>query len=255
MALFFLGGCSLTRALLYYPQKLSQSRLDHIRNTFEDVSEIKLSTQDGQTLHGWLLRKDLQQLPILVYFGGNGEEVSFNLEFFAEKAAANVLLLNYRGYGLSTGSPSEKKLKNDAELIYDHLLTHYPVKADQVIPIGRSLGSGIALYLAAQKGLNKVILVTPYDSIRSVAYDYFPNFLVRWALADTYETESLCQRFQGQMLILTAAQDEVIHPSHAQRLCAAYATNLKKRFIMIPATGHNDIHINKRYWQAIGDFL
>jgi pimeloyl-ACP methyl ester carboxylesterase len=252
MALFVFGGCNLSRQLLYHPQKITHARLSHIRDHFPQVFEIKINTHDGHRLHGWLLRKDLDLLPTIIYFGGNGEEVSYNLEFFADKVSANALLLNYRSYGLSTGSPSEKKLKSDAGLIYNHLLDHYNLKPKQIIPMGRSLGSGIALFLAAQKKLQRVILVTPYDSIREVAYDYFPNFLVRWSLSDTYETQELCRQFQGQMLVLAAAQDRVIHPSHAQKLCAGHP---QKEFVMLEQVGHNNIHNHKKYWQVLRDFL
>jgi hypothetical protein len=192
--------------------------LEQIQRNYDHISEHTLKAEVGVTLHGWLIRKDMKGLPTIFYYGGNAEEVSLNIEEFNERIEANFVLFNYRGYGLSEGSPSEKLLKTDAQQIYDYFKHEFALNEGQIVVMGRSIGSGVACHIAAHNPVDKTILVTPYESIAAVGYDHFPEFLVNMLLSDRWENRKLANRIRSPVLFLVAANDEIIHPRHARAL-------------------------------------
>jgi len=244
-----LMSCNLSRKMLYYPQQISENRLKYIRENFQNVFELNIKSEKNILLHGWIIKKDIKDLPTIFYFGGNAEEVSLNIEDFEKRLHANVILFNYRGYGLSSGKPSELSLKNDSEKIYTQMKEKFSLDSSKMLVMGRSLGTGIATYLSVRKGITKTILITPYESIKEVAYDYFPKLLVNFILSDTYETIKICEHLRNSVLLLVAENDEVIHPKHAEKLYGKIKCD--KILIRIKNSGHNDISQKKQYWDEL----
>lgn len=149
------------RSLLYFPTPES---------SVSNSASITLRTQ-GESLRIWSRPADSSD--VVIYFGGNAEDVSSNFRTFsALLPKQNLYFVNYRGYGGSTGSPSEAALFSDALAVYDWVHEKYP----NISVIGRSLGSGVAVYLASARKVDKLVLVTPYDSIENVAKKSFPIF-------------------------------------------------------------------------------
>ncbi len=247
--LFILRSCSFSRKLLYFPVGISKARQDYINKYFQDVSEISISTKDKHRLHGWLIKKDFQKYPTIIYFGGNAEEVSLNIEDFINNLPANFVLMNYRGYGLSSGSPSEEKLLADAGKIYDYALKAFQLSPDRIFTMGRSLGSGIAAHLAVKKNLPKAILITPYNSIEETAKVHFPNLLVNFFLTDRFKTDNLIADFNNKVFLIAAESDEVIPVALAQKLYDHI--NCKKEMVIIQRAGHNTISNFPKYWSAL----
>ena len=249
----FVTSCNISRKILYYPQRISERRLNYIRENYEDVKEIKIDLESNVSLHGWFIQKDVNKYPTILYFGGNAEEVSLNIEDFNFRLDANFILFNYRGYGLSAGSPSEERLKSDAEKIYITMIEQFSLNPDKIIAMGRSLGSGIAVYLSVRMGIPKIILITPYDSIKEVAYDYFPRFVVNAILSDKFETTDICNQLQANVLMLVAENDNVINPKHAENLYNKITCT--KRLAYVKDSGHNTISQNSTYWEEIKNFI
>ncbi len=110
----------------------------------------------------------------MIYFGGNGEEVSWLVPEFSRVPDWAALLVNYRGYGLSEGQPSETKLYRDALALYDRATRRPDIDSGRVIVMGRSLGTGVATYLASQRPVAGVVLISPYDSLVQVAREAYP---------------------------------------------------------------------------------
>lgn len=239
--------------MLYYPQRILESRLRFIRENYENVRELRVETDDDQLLYGWLIEKDLSRCSTVIYFGGNAEEVSLNIEEFNSKLHVNVVLFNYRGFGLSTGTPCEAKLLGDAQRIYEFVVAQFSLQGHQVVVMGRSLGSGIAIHLALKTGSPKIILITPYDSIRQVAYDYFPKFMVDVFLRDRFEIIEICDQLQTSVLLLVAGRDEIIHPKHAENLYRKIRCS--KKLVYIENSTHNEIFLYSQYWDAIVEYL
>ena len=153
-------------ALIFYRQPRGEARRADIARRFPGVQEIFLRTEDGTKLHAWHVGASG---PLVLYFGGNAEEVSWMIEGSASAHGVAWLLMDYRGYGASEGAPSERALVADAKTLYDNAAKLPGVDPKRIYAFGRSLGSGVAVALAAQRPLAGVILATPFDSLAAVA--------------------------------------------------------------------------------------
>ncbi|MGH8129518.1 MAG: alpha/beta hydrolase, partial [Steroidobacteraceae bacterium] len=158
---------------------------------------------DGVDLKIWVVSRTGPKA--LIYFGGNAEDVAFNLTAFASAFPEHSLyLVNYRGYGGSTGSPSESGLTADAIAFYDHLRPRHP----EISVIGRSLGAGVAVQLASVREVDRLVLVTPFDSLVNVARAHFSYIPVGLLLRDRYDSASRVRAIEAKTLIVIAGSDE-----------------------------------------------
>jgi uncharacterized protein len=192
-----------------------------------------------------------QARPALLYFGGNAEDVGANIPDF-ERAFPDraVYLMNYRGYGGSTGRPSEKTLITDAEALYDWVAARH----DRIAVIGRSLGSGVATALATQRPVERLVLVTPFDSIVNVAADHFRWLPVRLLLRDRYDSRSRIGAVRAPVLALVAERDEVVWRARSDALIAAIPS-AQRQVVVVAGATHNDISSFPEYFRAIVRFL
>lgn len=197
----------------------------------------------------WSLHTDAA--PALLYFGGNGEDVGANLPSF-ERAFPEraVYCMNYRGYGGSTGSPSETALVADAQATYDVIRR----KHHKVAVMGRSLGSGVAVALAATRDVEKLVLVTPYDSVVSVASKHYPWAPVKWLIKDDYDSVKRMASVHVPVLAIIAEHDEVVPRSHSEALVAAIP-HKHRHAKVIPNTSHNDLGNERAYLSMVRVFL
>jgi len=217
---------------------------------------VTLSMHDGNRLRGWWLRPKRvtpSLAPALVYFGGRSEEVSWVSARLAALRGVHSLFLNYRGYGGSQGRPSERALLADALTVYDWISAQPGVDPLRVGLIGRSLGSGIATYVASERPAAAVVLVTPYDSVAEIARHRFPYCATQYLLKHRFNAIEFARRARAPALILLAEFDTVIPEHHALRLIDAWAG--QKEVILIQNTNHSDIQEHLHSWQAIADFL
>jgi pimeloyl-ACP methyl ester carboxylesterase len=251
----------LISGLLYFMQDrlifpgamLSEGQRIAIRERFGE-REISLEVEDGVTLHGWFLPAAGEgPSPLLIYFGGNAEEVSQLLAYRDRLAGWSLLLFNYRGFGLSGGEPSEQALVNDALAIHDHGRALPRVAGSPIVAWGRSLGTGVAVQLAAARPLAGLILTTPYDSITALAQRRYPFVPVSWLLRHPFDSAKLAPTIQVPMLSLIAGLDQVVPPQHGLALSDAWTG--AHQTLVIKEEGHNSIHRNQEYWQAIQGFL
>jgi len=241
----------LQERLLFFPQPLEQDPLK--ANADAAIEEVSLVTSDQVHLRGWLVKAAASQAsaPLLIYFGGNAEEVSWLASTADRYAGWSLLLFNYRGYGRSEGKPGEAELFADALQIYDYAAKR--PDAGRIVVMGRSLGSGVAVHLAAQRPVAGVILVSPYDSVESVARGVYPYLPIGLMLKHRFDSRSRAPAISAPLLCLVASDDRVIPRPHSERLYAAWAG--KKLWREIPRTGHDDIAGEPDYWKAIADFL
>ena len=183
----------------------------------------------------------------LIYLGGNGEDVSMSLPLLAQTFPEHALyLLHYRGYTGSSGTPTEQVLVADALQLFDRVAAEHP----EVVLIGRSLGTGIAVQLASLRPVRKLVLVTPYDSLAGLAARQFPYLPVRWLLRDRYESVRYAPRITAPTLMLTAGHDEIIPASSSARLLARFAPGVATIKVFAGA-GHNSISDSAAYAQAL----
>ncbi len=243
LALYVLAAIALytlQRKFIFHPTPLFDH--PHLEQTLE------LPDAPGQNLRLIVLNPGHERA--LIYFGGNAESVAGSAAELAQQFNEHtVYLVNYRGYGGSDGSPSEAALFADATAVFDHVAgTHQRVSA-----MGRSLGSGVVCWLATQRELAAVVLVTPFDSIVRIAQNLYPIFPVRWLLKDHFPSADFAPDIKMPVLVMIAADDRVIPLQSTQRLIDAFNQPVKQ--VMLEATGHNDIQQHEKYYAAIQEFL
>lgn len=258
LLLFFVLICTLLYfkqdSFIYYPRPIDKTYLEQIKENNKNVEDISLSTPDGFKIFGWLVKSNKPgKVPLVLYFGGNAEEVSHLINDSEKFNGWNIGLFNYRGYGLSQGQPSEEAIFNDALQIYDYFSKRQDIQTDKIVLIGRSLGSGVATYIAQNRQVNGLILVTPYDSMLNLAKDRFPLLPISLILKHKFDSISRAPSIKQPLLILAAENDETIPPIHSKRLAEKWGgkVNLK----IIQDENHNSVSTNELYWMYIKDFL
>ena len=237
-------------ALIFYRQPLSEARRADVARRFPTVQEIFIHGKDGTRLHAWYAKASG---PVVLYFGGNAEEVSWMLDELGNAPGASWLLVDYRGYGLSEGSPGEAALVSDALQWYDHVAALPSVDTQRVFVFGRSLGSGVAVALAAQRPVAGVILATPYDSLAAVAKRYYWYLPVDLLLKHRFDSVARAPQLKQPLLCLIAGRDEVIPPAHGERLFDAWGG--PKRKVVLQGAGHNTIDAHPLFWPLVREFL
>ena len=246
----------LQERLIFLRQPLSESARQALRET-PGVAEIEFAAKDGKRLHGWLRRgggEDAARRPgLLVYFGGNAEEASGQAREAAALASWSLAAFNYRGYGLSEGRPSEAALTADALLVHDRLAARGDVDRGRVVAFGRSLGSGVAVQLAAARPVRGVVLVSPFDSLRSMARKHYPFLPTSLLLRHPFDSLARAPSIDAPLLVLAGDRDRIVPPDRSRRLFDAWRG--PKRWVLLAGAGHNDIHAHPRYWPAIREFL
>ncbi|MBU2645834.1 lysophospholipase [bacterium] len=234
--------------LIFFAQPISNPFVSR----FSD-DEIRFD-HDGIFLHGWLIRKGSHaQSPLIIYYGGNAEEVSGNLLDLERFPPASLLLMNYRGYGKSTGKPSEDNLVSDAIFVFDEIVRKEGIDPRQVLLMGRSLGSGVAVQVAAQRTVGGLILVTPFDSLVEVARSHYPIFPVGLAIRHRFESAQLAPKIKAPALILMGSADRIVPNRHSKALAKSWGGSVN--VITIQNADHNSIHLVTDYWSAISDFV
>ncbi len=227
------------RSLIYFPTAESANPL---------AQDLRIAS-GIETLQVWQLNPGARRA--IIYFGGNAEDVANNTPLFADMfAGQTVYLVNYRGYGGSSGSPSEAGLFADAEAVFDFITPRY----SGVHVIGRSLGSGVAVHLASVRDVDKLVLVTPYDSIASIAQKSLPIFPVALLIKDRYDSARIAPGLVNQTLMLLAERDEVIPRASSEKLIAAFAPALVTR-VVIRQADHNSIGMMANYRETLDSFL
>lgn len=240
--------------LLFMPPKMDNDVLDWIKVNSPQTEEVRITTPDNVILHGWLVKNSQEEKsPLLIYFGGNGDEVSGLVTIADRFMGWSLLLMNYRGYGLSGGSPTETHLFNDALHVYDHFSHNPAIDNHRVVAMGRSLGTGVAVYLASQRPLKGLILISPYDSVRNIAQNIYPYVPVSWLLKHPFDAKSLAPSIKAPMLALIAEADTIIPPARAFALLEAWDGTTYHQ--VIKNVGHNNITNDPSCWEHITTFL
>ena len=231
----YLALCALLffyqRSMIYFPQP---------RSPGSDSTVITLSTEGEQVLVTTRLHNGPNAL---VYFGGNAEDVSYSLPGLSAAFPNYALyLLHYRGYGGSSGTPSEAALFADAIALFDKVRIGH----ESIVAVGRSLGSGVAVHLASVRPVARLVLVTPYDSLQELAANQFPYFPIRWLLRDKFESWRYAGKVAAPTLVVAAEHDEVIPRASTEALYARFRKGVASLKV-VTGTSHNTISESADY--------
>jgi uncharacterized protein len=252
LGLLFFGVC----ALLYFRQDtfifFPKPNNPGAREAWQHA-RVEIRSGD-EVLEGWWFDNPQSTTgKVVIYFGGNAEDVLYTAVTM-HLDARRILFVNYRGYGGSTGKPSEEAFFEDALTLYDYVTRKEGVRAEDIVPMGRSLGSGVATMLASDRRVAGVVLVTPFDSLVDVAAEHYPFVPVRFLLKHRFESVERAQLLEVPLLVIAGQQDNIVSPPHAQRLFDAWGGK-KKQILVLEGVGHNDIQEHLGYYEAINEFL
>jgi uncharacterized protein len=211
-------------------------------------SRIEIGSLEGWWVDNAAATNDL----VILYFGGNAEDVLYTAGTLPLLGARRMLVVNYRGYGASEGRPGQRELYEDGLAIYDYAVKG-GVRPDQIVVMGRSLGSGVASMLAGSREIRAAVLVTPFDSLAAVAAGHYPIFPVRLLLRHPFPSIDWARKARVPALILAAERDDIVPARHAKRLSEAWAGETE--FHLLAGTGHNDIETSRGYYRLIRRFL
>jgi len=216
------------------------------------VEPLEFTAADGVSVRGWLVRSSRAHSPLVIYYGGNAEEVSWQAsEPWPDDWS--LALVNYRGYGRSEGKPSEQALFADAELVFDTLSARADFDRSRVVLVGRSLGSGVATYLASRRAVAGVVLISPYDSMTAIGQRHYPYLPVGLLLKHRFDSLARAPAIAAPLLVVVGERDDIIPPEHSRRLFDAWGG--PKRWTSIPGAGHNDLGAQREFWEPIAGFL
>jgi fermentation-respiration switch protein FrsA (DUF1100 family) len=236
------------RSLMYFPERIHTTPA---AAGLPEAEEISLTASDGGKSLAWHVPPQ-DGKPLILYFHGNGGALRYRVERFRHFITAGVglLALEYRGYGGLPGSPSEAGFIADAEAAYTYAAAHYP--KEQIVVWGESLGSGVAVALAAEKPVGRVILEAPFSSTEAIAAEHYWYLPVRFLMLDQYRSDARIGKITAPLLILHGAQDRTVPYAMGEHLFDL--ANKPKHIVRFLDGGHEDLD-QYGALDAVGRFL
>jgi fermentation-respiration switch protein FrsA (DUF1100 family) len=236
------GTKAVQQRLLYFPD---MRRTPPAEAELADVAEREIEMADGTRVLTWWGAASPGR-PTLLYFHGNGGSFVTRSERIRKYMAHGygIVMMTYRGFGGSTGIPSEKANVSDALAVYDAVRTS-GIPAANIVLYGESLCTGVAIQVAAQREVAGVILDAPYTSIVDLATLHYPYLPARWLMTDRYETLSFAARVTAPVLIVHGEADDVIPVQMSRRVAEALKGPVK--VATFPGAGHSDHYLFGSY--------
>ncbi len=221
------------RELMYFPVP---GATDPAEAGFAKARDLTIPTADGEKLEAWFAPPEPGHM-VLLYFHGNATRLRQLAYRFGQLSANGdgVLGIAYRGYGASTGEPTEEGLLEDADAAYKFLMDK-SYRPEQVIAVGESLGSGVAVALAAKEKVGGVVLDSAYSSTVDVAADIYPYFPVRLLMDDQFRSDERIEKVKAPLLMVHGSADRIIPIAYGRRLFEL--ANEPKAFLEIPDAPH-----------------
>jgi fermentation-respiration switch protein FrsA (DUF1100 family) len=223
------------RALQYFPER---ARTPPAAAGLPEAEEVVLDSSGGERVIVWHIPPRGEK-PVVLYFHGNGGSLRWRVDRFQALAAdgTGLIALSYRGYGGSSGRPTEKGLIDDALAAYAFAAARYP--ASRLALWGESLGTGVAVALAAQKPVGRIVLESPFTSIADIAAQIYWFFPVRLLIKDSFHSDLLIGTVTAPFLILHGDKDSIVPITLGDQLYKLITA--PKRFVRFPGAGHNEL--------------
>jgi hypothetical protein len=202
-----------------------------------DFQDVSIATTDGVMLHGWFIAGRSSR--VLLFFHGNAGNISHRLDSIAQfrELGLSVLIIDYRGYGQSTGRTTEKGIYRDADAAWRYLIDDRGIVANDIVIFGRSLGASVASRLASEYQPLALIVESSFTSIPDIAQDLYPWLPVRWLSRLSHATRDHVRDVRCPILIIHSRDDEIIPFHHGEAIFAS--ANEPRTLLTIRGT-HND---------------
>lgn len=223
------------RSLQYFPDTV---HTPPAQAGLPQAQAVTLRTGDGESVIAWHVPPRGDR-PVVLYFHGNGGALNLRADRFSWLVADGygLVALSYRGYGGSSGKPTETGFITDAQATYDFAAARYPAK--RLVLWGESLGTGVAIALAAERSIGGLILDAPFTSAADVGAAVYPFVPVRWFMKDPFRSDLRIGRVHAPLLVLHGARDAIVPIRFGERLFAL--ANEPKRFVRLPMGNHVDL--------------
>ncbi|MBT1708889.1 alpha/beta hydrolase [Fulvivirgaceae bacterium PWU5] len=253
IALYFLVALLLyifQQKMIFYPGKMAKNTN---LNLASHQREVFLETRDNETIHALYCAGTRPE--VILYFHGNAGDLSgwkFAAEDFTTLGYA-VLMIDYRGYGKSTGQLSEQGMYTDGEAAYEYLTKELHIAPVNILVYGRSIGTGVAVEIATRYPVRGLVLESAYTSLSTLANEKVPFFFPSLYLRFRFNNLQKIANVTCPVVLLHGTRDELIPPAHSQRLLAAIKS--KKKLILIDGGGHNDLAGFPEYGRSLQEDL
>jgi pimeloyl-ACP methyl ester carboxylesterase len=262
LVLAYVGGyiyLYLAQDRLMFPTRpMSTQDAAEVQQTFRDARSLQVRARDGTSLHAWYRPAADAGGPrkVLVYFGASTEQAYWQLAPRSAFAGWDLLLVDYRGYGLSGGRPSQAALQDDATVWLDHVEHggEGVARADRIVVMGTSMGSYFATHVAATRKVDGVVLVVPADSVRSLVQSMVPVYPVRWLLRHPFDSMADAPNVRAPTLFIVAMQDQLVSMQRARRLYDHWGSR-ERQWVELPLANHYTASADPVYWRRLGAFL
>ncbi len=234
LALLYFGQ----RRIMYFPD--TQSIAPAAAGYGQAQAQV-VKTADGESIVIWFAQPQAGQ-PLFLYFHGNGGQIAGRAARFRQltRDGAGLLAVSYRGYGGSTGSPGEDGLIADAIAAYQYAIAS-GIEARRLVLIGESLGSGVAIALAAQADVGALVLEAPFSSTADIAAAAYWMFPVRMLMHDQFRSDIRIRQVKAPVLIIHGGRDTIVPVRFGEKLFAL--ANEPKKFIRVENAGHQPLDI------------
>ncbi len=235
---------------IFQPKKLEQGYVFQFNQPFE---EHFIKTEGGETLSALLFRSSLPSKGFILYFHGNAGSLQrwghYAIDF--TQLGYDILMIDYRGYGKSSGTPNETDFYNDAKIVLDW--SRKNISFTRLIIYGRSLGSAVASHLASENTPDLLILETPFDEIKSVVYPPIRPLLSLFPRRNYFPNYYFIQKVKCKKVIFHGTNDWVVPFSSAMKLKPLLSS--EDKFFIIEGGGHRNLRDFKEYQEALAEVL
>jgi len=236
--------------MLYFPQvgRSLDTAPDKHGLPFES---LMLATEDGEKIHAWWVPATDPRGTVL-FLHGNAGSIASRVDYLRmfHRLAYSTLIIDYRGYGLSSGKPSEEGTYRDAQAAWKHLQVDRNLPAAKIAVLGESMGGGVATWLAARQQPGALILLSTFTSIPDLAAELYPFLPARWLSRIRYDSRAILQAgLPTALLVAHSPSDEVVPFAHGKRLFATASG--PKQFLEL-AGSHNEAALYSRSaWEQV----
>lgn len=245
------AACGFQRHFIFYPGHLERNYAYDLKDS---CSEVFLKTPDGAEINGLFYKTSSDK--VILYFHGNAGDLSSWQHVHTDiqkNCGYNFMIIDYRGYGKSTDKITEDGLYDDAQAAYSYLVLR-GFKPENIIVYGRSIGTGIAAWLAAHNTVHSLVLETPYYNFGKLAHEQMPWLLPRVFLVYRFRTDKNINYVHAPVLFLHGTDDELI-PTHHSQLLYDHFEGADKKLVIIPGGHHNDLKNFPEFHAALKAFL
>jgi hypothetical protein len=240
--------------MAFFPRRGVQATPAAVSLSYED---LRIQTEDGETLHGWWLEHPSPRAQV-IFWHGNGGNLSLWMDVIVElrRRGFSVLAVDYRGYGLSTGTPSEKGIYRDAAATVKEFARRRQRPGAPLIFWGRSIGCPVAASIISVQRPDAVVLESPMPDARSLLRANPVLWLLSFLSSYRFSTSRFLTTYDGPLLVIHGDADSIV-PFKAGQQVFRDAKAARGVFVAIPGADHNDLHVAgpELYWRAIDDFV